>query len=83
MNIEQKTKAQALATFILATAALAWIGESSSDFIHGLPDWLEAPAYAAILAVGGLLTGYVAKHRPDALSESAVQALRERVRGKY
>lgn len=83
LSAERKTRLQAVATFVLATAALSWIGTDSSDFVKGLPDWLEAPAYAALLALAGFLTGYVTKHRPDALSASAVAALRYRVRGDH
>lgn len=77
VKAEWKTKAQAYATFILATAGLAWIGTESSDFVHALPDWLEVPAYAALTALAGLLTGYLAKHRPETMSRSALIALRK------
>lgn len=83
LSAERKTKIQSVATFVLATAALSWIGTESSDFAHGLPDWLEAPAYAAVLALAGYLTGYVTKHRPESLSSSAVAAFRYRVRGDH
>lgn len=82
-NLERKTKMSAVATFIVASAGLAWIGTESTDFVHGLPDWLEVPAYAALAAVASLLAGYVTKHRPDSLSESATLALRQRVRGDH
>lgn len=82
-RLERKTKWSAVATFIVASAGLAWIGTESTDFVHGLPDWLEVPAYAGITALASLLTGYVTKHRPDALSASATSALRQRVRGNF
>lgn len=76
-KIEWKTKVQAWATFILATAGLSWIGTESSDYVHALPDALEVPAYAALAALAGLLAGYVAKHKPGQMSESALTALRK------
>ena len=81
-KIEWKTRVQALVTFVVASAGLAWIGTESTDFIRALPDWLEVPAYSAATALAGMLAGYVAKHRPSMLSESATLALRERVRGR-
>lgn len=81
--IEWKTQASAIATFLVASAGLAWIGTESSDFVHGLPDWLEVPAYGAIAALASLLAGYVARHKPEALSSSAIAALRYRVRGDH
>lgn len=82
-KIEWKTKASGIATYLACLAGLAWLADSSTDFVHTLPDWLEAPAYALVPAVAALLAGYVAKHKPDALSASAVQALRYRVRGDH
>lgn len=82
-KLERKTKWSAVATFIVASAGLAWIGTESTDFVHKLPDWLEVPAYAGVTALASLLTGYVTKHRADALSQSATLALRQRVRGDY
>jgi ABC-type transporter Mla maintaining outer membrane lipid asymmetry permease subunit MlaE len=74
--IEWKTKMQSLAVFLIATAGLSWLATESTDFIATLPDWLEAPAYALALALTGLLTGYVTKHRPQAMSDSAREAVR-------
>ena len=76
--IEWKTKAQSIATFVVATAGLSWLATNSTDLVHALPDWAEVPAYAAVAALTGLLTGYVVKHRPDAMSASAIAALMRR-----
>ena len=76
--IEWKTKAQSIATFIVATAGLSWLTNESTDLVHAFPDWAEAPAYAAVLALSGLLAGYVAKHKATAMSDSAVTALMRR-----
>lgn len=80
--IERKTKLAGIASYIAGVALLGWLAADATDFVKAWPDWLESAGYAAIPAVTGLVAGYVARHKPDALSGSAVLALRERVRGR-
>jgi hypothetical protein len=81
-KMEWKTKVAGIASYLAGVALLGWLAESATDFVEAWPDWLESAGYAAIPAVTALVAGYVARHKPDALSGSAVLALRQRVRGR-
>lgn len=72
---ELKTKAASFASYAAALVMLTWLGTQSTDFVHGLPDWLEAPAYALVPALSAWLAGYVKSHAPGRMSGSAVRAV--------
>lgn len=75
--VEAKTKAAGFASYAAALVMLTWLGTQSTDFVHALPDWLEAPAYALVPALSALLAGYVKSHAPGKMSGSAVRAVSE------
>ncbi|HEU4754014.1 MAG TPA: hypothetical protein VFU47_12970 [Armatimonadota bacterium] len=80
---ERKTKASALAAFVVALVGLSVLSSSSTDMIAALPDWLEAPAYSLVSAAIVWLSGYVTSHAPDRLSRSAVEAAQRVYTGKH
>lgn len=75
---ERKTKAAAVASGAAALVGLTLLSSVDTDMVKALPDWLETPAYALLVSAAAWAAGYLRKHAPTALSQSAIQALRER-----
>lgn len=73
---EFKVKAMSYAAFALSTVALTWLGTTATDYVHGLADWLEVPAYSLLGTLALWLTGYQTKNKPEALSPSTVAAVK-------
>lgn len=77
--VERKTKMATVFTYLVSLGfmgLLNWINRG--DLIAGMPDWLEAFIAPLVPATTTFLSGYMTSHRPGALSDSAVAALRGR-----
>jgi len=73
---EIKVRVAALATFAATLAGTVLLQTSATDWVRDLPDWLQAPAAALILAGITWLSGRQAKNKPDYLSPSTIEAAR-------
>lgn len=78
---ERKTKLASLATFAVSFVGLSLLSGLSTDLVESLPDWLETSVYSAIVAGTTFLTGFYTKHKPAALSQSALDAARRHLNG--
>jgi len=81
LTAERKTKLSALASFLVALVGLSALATYATD-LTPLPDWLEVPAASFVLYATTYLTGYVTRHRPEELSQSAIDAFRSRLGGR-
>lgn len=79
---EWKVRASAYGTFFTALAGSIVLSTTVTDFVSGLPDWLEVVAYPAALAAASLLSGRAARTRPAELSPSTVVAVEKWLRGR-
>ncbi len=71
---ELKVKAATWATYFTSLAASVFLATTATDYVHALPDWLEAPVYPLLLAAGTWVAGYRTRSRPGNLSESTLTA---------
>lgn len=76
--VEIKTKAATLAAFVISGAMLGWLAQEGPLFIGALPDWAEVPIGGAVASLVVWLTAFNTRHRPDAMSPSAVSAVMRR-----
>ncbi len=79
-EVELKVKAATYATFALSLAASTFLATTATDYVHALPDWLEAPGYPLILSAGTWMAGYMKRTKPDNLSASTVTAVQDWLR---
>ncbi len=77
-KVEAKTWASTWATFVAGTVLLSFLGTISTDYFSSWPDWLEVPAYSAVVSLSAFVAGYLKAHKPSALSISAIQAVTRR-----
>jgi hypothetical protein len=77
---EVKVKAATWGAFALTLVGMVALSTTVTDFVPALPDWLEAPAYSLITALGTWLAGYNTKNKPESLSPSTVEAIKEWLR---
>jgi hypothetical protein len=71
---EAKVKASALGTFLIALVGTSWLGTTATDYVHALPDALEAPAYSLIAAGVSFLFGW-SKKNTGGLSPSTFETV--------
>jgi len=76
-KVELKVKAATWVTFLFALAGTTLLSTTATDYVPALSDWLEAPAYALLLATGTLLGGYLKRSRPENLSDSTISAVQK------
>lgn len=79
---EWKVKASALGTFLAALAGSIFLSTTATDYVHALPDWLENIIYPSLVAGVSLLSGRVARTKPDYLSPSTVTAVETWLRAR-
>lgn len=75
---ELKTTAATLAAFLGSFILLTLISNLDSDLLFKpLPDWAEVPILSGAHGLITWLWAYNTKHKPDAVSVSAVDAVRD------
>ena len=80
-GVEAKVKAASLGAFVLGLAVNGFLAGTATDFVHGLPDWLEVAGLGAIQGAGVFVTGWL-KSNTGALSPSTYAKVEEYLRGK-
>ena len=79
---EWKVKAAAAATYLAGLAASVFLATTATDYVKALPDALEAIVYPALLAAITLVSGRMARTKPDQLSPSTVEAVTKWLRNR-
>ncbi len=77
---ELKVRAASWASFLASLAGLTLLTSTVTDAVPALPDWLEVPAYALVSSAITWLAGCNTRTKPDNLSPSTVEALKEWMR---
>ena len=77
---ERKTTMATVGAYLLGVGFLAVLNWSTkTNLLGSLPDAAEVFLDPIVPAVGALLLGYITKHTPAALSQSALAAARSRL----
>jgi hypothetical protein len=79
---EFKVKIASLASFAGALAGSVILDKWAPGVLAGLSPAVQAVLGAVIAAVSAWLAGYIARTRPDSISESTVNAAREYLRAR-
>lgn len=74
--VETKTKAATAAALLVGLVIYSFLATTATDYVRELPDFLEVVALSLIQGALVLVSGYVTRHRPGRMSDSAVAALR-------
>ena len=77
---EFKVKVASLASFAGALAGSVLLDEWAPGFLAGLSPAAQAVLGATIASVSAWLAGYVARTKPDSISDSTIDAAREYLR---
>ena len=75
---EFKVKAAATASFVASMTGVLVLEEWGPKLIAELPTGVQAMATAGVVTLATWLSGRVARSRPDAISESTLEAVRVR-----
>lgn len=75
---EFKVKAAATASFVASLAGVLLLEEWAPKVIAELPTSVQAMATAGVVTLVTWLSGRAARSRPDAISESTLEAVRVR-----
>lgn len=77
---EWKVKIASLGSFVGALAGAVILDEWAPSVLAGLPDSMRLVAGAILAGVSSWLSGYLAKSRPESVSASTIEAVREHLR---
>lgn len=75
---EWKVKIAATASFLASLAGVMVLETWAPSAIAGLPSGVQAVATAGVVTLATWLSGRAARSRPDAISESTLEAVRVR-----
>lgn len=76
---ELKVKGAALAALLVSLAGTSFLAVTATDYVHALPDLLEAPAYSLIASGLVWLTGFRTRNVAGKLAPSTVAAVEREV----
>jgi hypothetical protein len=76
---EWKVRIAALASFVGSLAAGALLDERTFDVINNLPDGVRPVVLAGVVAAGVWYSARTARSRPDMISKSTLEAVREHI----
>lgn len=79
---EWKVRIASLASFVGALAVGTLLEVKTPDIVNALPDGVQVLAGAALVAAASWFSGRAARSRPEYVSQSTIDAVRERFRAR-